>query len=168
VIVFVEPIALYMTRDMCEKGDWLHTYPHPDEYMEFGETHYHGDPDAETLIITYANGYYLSRQAQTDLEKEGYRTGILELRFLNPLNEEAILQAAHGRKSVVVVDECRETGSVSEQVCTLLSVRLGSDCPHLSRVCGHDTFIPLGRAWEYVLPSRQSIYDAVKERCQIG
>ena len=167
VVVFIEPIALYMTKDLTEKGDWLHSYPHPDEQMPFGETHFHGDRDADTLVITYANGYYLSRQACADLAAEGHRTGILELRFLSPLNEEAILEAARGRKSVVVVDECRATGSISEQICTLLT-QLGKDCPQLSRVCGEDTFIPLGTAWEYVLPSRQSIYDAVKERCQNG
>ncbi|MDJ0837866.1 MAG: thiamine pyrophosphate-dependent enzyme [Acidobacteriota bacterium] len=164
VVVFIEPIALYMTKDLVDKGDWSFEYPHPDETMPFGETHYHGDPDAETLVISYANGYYLSRQACADLEQEGIRTGVLELRFLTPLNDAAIVDAARGRKSVVIVDECRQTASLSEQIATILTENLEDDCPHVSRVTGHDTYIPLGSAWECVLPSRQSIYEAVKRR----
>lgn len=166
IVVFLEPIALYMMKGLVGKDDWSFTYPPPDESMPFGETHYHGPADAETLIITYANGYYLTRQACHDLEQEGIRTGILELRFIKPLNKEAIVEAARGKKRVVIVDECRETGSISEQITTILVEALqGPDMPKLKRVCGDDTFIPLGQAWEFVLPSRKSIYDAIKEGC---
>ena len=165
VVVFIEPIALYMTKDLVGKGDWTFPYANPDALMPLGETHYHGDPEAEILVISYANGYYLSRQACHDLQAEGVRTGILELRFLTPLNEEAIVEAARDRKSVVIVDECRQTASLSEQITTILAERLQDKMPHVSRVCGEDTFIPLGTAWECVLPSRKSIYDAIKKRC---
>ena len=168
VMVFVEPIALYMTKDLTEKGDWNFTYPPPGEAMPIGEVGHHGDPDADVLVISYANGYYLSRQACADLEKEDMATEILELRFLSPLNREAILQAAKGKKSVVIVDECRQTASISEEITTLLVETLRDDLPHISRVCGEDTFIPLGSAWECVLPSRESIYHAIKERFSHG
>ena len=92
--------------------------------------------------------------------------GILELRFLNPLNKEAIVEAARNRRSVVIVDECRETASLSEQIATILVEELQEKVPHISRVCGDDTFIPLGNAWEMVLPSRESIYEAIKARCK--
>jgi 2-oxoisovalerate dehydrogenase E1 component len=164
VVVFIEPIALYMAKGLMDKEDWLFPYPDPDDSMPLGETAYHGDEDAETLVISYANGYYLSRQACADLAEEGISTGILELRFLTPLNEAAIVAAARTRKSVVVVDECRKTASISEQIFTILHENLGRDCPHLSRVCGEDTYIPLGTAWECVLPSRESIREAVKRR----
>ncbi len=166
VVVFIVPIALYMTKDLIEKGDWQETYPEPGEMMPIGETHYHGEQDADILVISYANGYYLSRQACHDLAQEGVRTGILELRFLNPLNKEDILAAAAGKKEIVIVDECRETASISEQIVTILAEHFQEKLPHITRVCGEDTFIPLGTAWECVLPSRVSIYNTIKQRSE--
>lgn len=163
IVVFIEPIALYMTKGLIGKEDWSFPYPAPGDCMPFGETHFHGDADAETLVISYANGYYLSRQACHDLEQEGIRTAILELRWLKPLNAEAIVAAARGRKRVVIVDECRITASISEQITTVLVEGLQHEAlPQISRVCGDDTFIPLGQAWEFVLPSRESIAAAIR------
>ena len=80
VVVFIEPIALYMTKDLVGKGDWLFRYPSLDETMDFGEVGTYGPEDADILVISFANGYYLSRQACADLEKEGIRPRVLELR----------------------------------------------------------------------------------------
>ncbi len=167
VVVMIEPIALYMTKDLVGNGDWLFPYPAPDELMPFGETGFHGDPQADILIISFANGYYLSRQAAWDLEQEGIATAILELRFLTPLNREAILQAVRGRHSVILVDESRLTASLSEEITALIVENLQDKTPHISRVCGKDTYIPLGTAWEYVLPSRKEICRAVKRRLEV-
>jgi len=163
VVVVIEPIALYMTKDLVDKGDWLCDYPAPGERMAIGEVAHHGPEDADTLVISYANGYYLSRQACHDLEKEGVATRILELRFLLPLNRSAIIEAAKGKKRVIIVDECRQTASLSEEIITILVEAYQDQIPRIHRVTGHDTFIPLGDAWECVLPSRQSIYDTIKE-----
>ncbi len=170
VVLFLEPIALYMTRDLLDKNDglWTAPYPEPGDAMPFGETALSGDVDAENLIITYANGHYLSQQARADLARDGVPTAILELRFLKPLNREAILNAARGRRQVVLVDECRRTGGISEEIAALLVEGLQPETPRIVRVCGEDAFIPLGQAWECVLPSRQSIYEAVKEGADHG
>jgi len=169
VVIFVEPIALYMTKDLLEKDDglWSFDYPAPEEAMPFGETGFWGDRDAPELIITYGNGYFLSRQAYADLTAAGHKLGILELRFLTPLNREAILAAARGKRSVILVDECRRTGSVSEEIAALLATEL-TEPPRIIRVCGEDTYIPLGNAWEYVLPSREAIVAAVKQGAAHG
>ncbi|CAM2067084.1 Transket-pyr domain-containing protein [Sulfidibacter corallicola] len=164
VVVFIEPIALYMTKDLVEKGDWSFPYPDPDAAMPFGEVGFHGDPDSDILVISYANGYYLSRQAAWDLEQEGESVRVMDLRFLLPLNREAIIDAARGKRSVVIVDECRQTGSISEEVTTVLAEAYGGNMPHITRVCGEDTFIPLGTAWEYCLPSRESVREAIRQR----
>ncbi|MCB1050509.1 MAG: MFS transporter [Acidobacteria bacterium] len=160
VVVFIEPIALYMTKDLVENGDYLAPYPPPDALMPFGESGFYGEPDAPLLIISYANGTYLSRQAAHDLAQQGIKTQILDLRFLKPLNVGGICAAARGKKGVLIVDECRKTGSISEEIMTHLEEQLGSEKPVVQRIYGHDTYIPLGRAWEYVLPSRESIVAA--------
>lgn len=164
VIVFLEPIALYMTKDLVGKGDWNCSYPEPGETMAFGDVGLHGEEDAEILVISYANGTYLSRQAMSDLAGEGVKVRLLDLRFLLPLNRDAIIKAARGKRSVVIVDECRATASISEEITTILQEAYQHNTPHISRVLGEDTFIPLGTAWEPCLPSRETIYRAIKER----
>ncbi len=163
VVAFIEPIALYMAKELIDEKPWTSTYPDPGEMMPFGELGLHGGGDAETLIISYANGTYLSLQAAHDLSQQGLQVDVIDIRFLKPLNIEDLMQHVRTRKRVLVVDECRETGSLSEELISKLCLGLGQDCPAVARLCGHDTYIPLGFAWEYVLPSRIAIVAKIKE-----
>ena len=167
VVVVIEPIALYAAKDLVDKGDWLFHYPEPGELMAFGEAGFYGEEDADILVITYANGTYLSLKAAHQIRAGGTAVRVMDLRFLLPLNEEAIVEAARGRKAVVIVDECRQTASISEQIITLLVENLRSGLPRIERVVGEDTYIPLGTAWECVLPSVDSITQAMA-RCARG
>jgi 2-oxoisovalerate dehydrogenase E1 component len=58
---------------------------------------------------------------------------------------------------VLVVDEGRRTGGLSEAVFTSLIESLSPDLPRMARCVGEDTFIPLGGAWKHVLPSEETI-----------
>ncbi len=162
VVVFLEPIALYMTKDLHEPGDsaWLFDYPALDETIPFGQVTSFGKGD--TVILTYGNGYYLSRQAAKVLaDKHGISVKIVDLHWLCPLPAEAILREVSKAKSVLVVDEGRKSGSLSEGIMTLLMERASSRIK-VKRITGEDCFIPLGTAWEYLLPSRDKIVAAVK------
>lgn len=161
VVVFLEPIALYMTKDLHHPGDngWLFDYPQPSEEVALGEVGIYGKGD--TVILTYANGYYLSRQAAQELkDKQGISVKIIDLRWLSPLPKEAILKEVAQAKRVLIVDEGRQSASVSEGLVTLL---VEEAAPHLKikRITGADCFIPLGTAWQYVLPSKDSIIEAI-------
>lgn len=161
VIIFLEPIALYMTKDLHQPGDnaWLCTYPPLQDYIAVGEIGVWGE--GNTLILTYANGYYLSRQAAYILKKDhGTDVKIVDLRWLSPLPEEAILREVSRVEKVLIVDEGRKSGSVSEGLITLL-VEKASSSLKIKRITGEDCFIPLGTAWQYILPSRDAIIEAV-------
>jgi 2-oxoisovalerate dehydrogenase E1 component len=164
VIAFIEPIALYMTKDLHQEGDaqWLFEYPALSEEIAVGEVGVHGE-SKELAIVTYGNGYYLARQAEKELrEKHDLKIKIIDLRWLAPLPETALLREIKNCKKVLIVDECRKTGSLSEALITLLVEKL-SPLPNIKRVTGHDSFIPLGEAWKYVLPSKEDIVNAVLE-----
>ena len=60
---------------------------------------------------------------------------------------------------VLIVDECRETGNVSEALMALLHER--TDLPH-ARVAAHDSFIATGPAYAATMPSRESIAAAAR------
>ncbi|MCB1044411.1 MAG: MFS transporter [Acidobacteria bacterium] len=168
VVIFIEPIALYMTKDLVDGVPWTGVYPEPSQAMPFGEVGRLGDSSAETLVVTYANGTYLSMQAAHDLKGEGLAVDVLDLRFLKPLNMDAVIEAAQGKKNLLVVDEGRETGSISEEIITKLHLHFGHNGPRIDRICGHDTYVPLGFAWEYVLPSRDQIAQKIKEMNRHG
>lgn len=163
VVVFLEPIALYMTKDLHEPGDngWLFEYPPLDEQIALGEVSVYGKGDI--VILTYANGYYLSRQAAKLVsEQHGIEVKIIDLHWLNPLPIKAILGVLGDATRVLIVDEGRRSGSVSEGLMALL-MEQASPSLTIKRVTGEDSFIPLGHAWEYVLPSRDTIIAAIKE-----
>jgi len=165
VIVFLEPIALYMTRDLHEEGDglWTSAYPAPGEAkpIALGEIGVHGE-GKDLAIVSYGNGYYLSRQAERILrEDRNLNARVVDLRWLAPLAEDALIEAARDCARVLIVDECRKTGSQSEALMALFAERApGTPC---ARITAEDSFIPLGRAATLTLPSRDSIVAAALE-----
>jgi len=161
VVIFLEPIALYHEKDLYEEGDglWLRSYPAPGEALVLGEVQRYGEGDV--LLVSYANGLRMSLQAQRILEREhGIRSEVLDVRWINPLPFEAIAEASAGKRAVVVVDECRQTGGgIAEAVISDLARR---DTPaKLRSVCALDSYVPLGPAANLVLVQTPQIVDAV-------
>ena len=115
----------------------------------------YGDGD-ELAIISYANGYYLSRQAELELRQQQYRIRVIDLRTLVPLHIEHIVTALDGCRKVLIVDECRRRGSLSEELFTALHEAKPGQY-QVQRLCAEDSFIPLGAAAYAVLPSKQQI-----------
>lgn len=152
VVVFLEPIALYSARDFIEDkdGGWMSVYPSPERRIPFGEVGIHG-AGTELAVLTYGNGYYLSRQAMAAFAPD---VRVIDLRWLAPLPEQAILEAVDPCKAVLVVDECRRSGNVSEALMTLLAEK--TDLP-AARVTADDSFIATGPAYAAPLPSRDVI-----------
>jgi 2-oxoisovalerate dehydrogenase E1 component len=159
VVVFVEPIALYNTRDLHEDGDaaWANTYPKESETAPFGEVAVYGE--GPLAIVSYANGYYLAKQAARKLALEhGVDVRLIDLRWLAPLPAASLLEALTDAKQVLIVDECRRSGNVSEAIATLLHE---SGRHEFARLTAEDSFIPTGPAYAATLPSR----DAIVEQC---
>jgi 2-oxoisovalerate dehydrogenase E1 component len=160
VCVFLEPIALYHTRDLHADGDegWL---ARPEaEHVPLGAGRTHGD-GADLTIVTWANGLYLSLRAARRLAARGVHSRILDLRWLAPLPLDDLLREAAATGRVLVVDETRRTGGVSEGVLAAL-VDAGFD-GSLTRVASRDSFVPLGDAARLVLVSEDEIEAAALE-----
>ncbi len=160
VVVFIEPIALYMTRDLHEKGDglWSFSYPEPQTALPFGQINQDGT-GTQLAIMTYGNGYYLSRQAAKILQEQHHiQLRVVDLRWLAPLNETAILAAVRACENILIVDECRRTASLGEQLVTLLTEQLDSPV-NIKRISAEDSFIALGKAATATLPSKDGIIE---------
>lgn len=157
VCVFLEPIALYHTRDLHESGDggWLARYPEPGTgHVPIGRASEHGD-GRDLTLVTFGNGVPMSLRVAARLREHGIGARVLDLRWLAPLPVDDLLAAARATGRVLVVDETRRSGGVSEAVVTAL-VDGGFDGA-VGRVAGEDSFIPLGDAAYHVLLDEETI-----------
>ena len=164
VSVFLEPIALYMTKDLYEAGDgqWLTSYPPPEQAMPLGEGRIYGEGADDLVIFTYGNGVPMSLRAAREIEKKlGWKVRTIDLRWLVPLNEAFIAEQAKSAKRILVVDEGRHSAGVGEGVITAI-VEGGQGSKPLRRVVGADTYTPLAGAAFLVLPGDADIVAAAE------
>jgi 2-oxoisovalerate dehydrogenase E1 component len=165
VVVMIEPIALYPLRDLLAEGDglWMRRYPDTGETAPVGQVSVDG-VGTDLAIVTFGNGVYLSHQARQSLEEQGVATRIVDLRWLAPLANDALLQATKDCAHVLIVDECRQTGSQSEALMTLFAEagRTG-----VARETATDCFIATGPAFGVTLPGKDSIVRAALDLTSI-
>jgi 2-oxoisovalerate dehydrogenase E1 component len=154
VCAFLEPIALYHTRDLYEEGDglWLAT-PSP-SHVPLGSARTYGD-GRDLTILTWGNGLPMSLRVTRRLAQRGVEARVVDLRWLAPLPIEDIAREAVATQRVLVVDETRRTGGVSEGIIATL-IDVGFD-GQLARVTSKDSFVPLGDAANLVLLSEAEI-----------
>jgi len=154
VCIYLEPIALYHTRDLHEDGDeqWLATYP--TAAVPIGRARTYGD-GTDLTILTFANGLRMSLRVARRLESAGIRARVVDVRWLAPLPVEDILREARVTGKTLIVDETRETGGVGEGI--LAALVENGYTGAVDRVASADSFIPLGDAALEVLLSEETI-----------
>ena len=166
VCAFIEPIALYHERDLLEPGDggWLARYEPPTRWahshVPVGRAKTYGD-GTDLTIVTFGNGLRMSLRAASSLGESGVGCRVLDLRWLAPLPFEDLLRSAAATGRVLVADETRRTGGVSEGIVTTL-VDAGFT-GRIARVASEDSFIPLGDAAAAVLLSQDAIEEAARD-----
>jgi len=166
VCVFLEPIALYHTRDLLEDGDngWLAPYPPPSRWAEthvpIGRAREYGD-GRDLAIVTFGNGLRMSLRVAVRLTAEGYGVRVLDLRWLSPLPVADLVRAAELTGRVLIADETRRSGGVSESVA--MALLDAGFTGRIARVASQDSFVPLGAAADLVLLSEADIEEAARK-----
>jgi 2-oxoisovalerate dehydrogenase E1 component len=163
VCVFLEPIALYHTRDLYDDGDegWLARYPDAGVPIARARTYSDG---TDLTILTFGNGLRMSLRVARRLESLGVRARVVDLRWLAPLPVEDMMREASVTGRVLIVDETRKTGGVGEGVLAALLEHGYSGA--VDRVASMDSFIPLGDAALEVLLSEETIEAAAVKLAQ--
>jgi 2-oxoisovalerate dehydrogenase E1 component len=156
VVLVIEPIALYHTRDLFDgDGAWL--APAPSGRAEWPKVRVYREEAADLAIVTYGNGVWMSLRAAARLEREhGVRARVIDLRWIAPLPIDDVLAHARAVGKLLVVDECRRSGNVSEAVAAAI-LDTDTSCRFM-RVNSADSFVPLGDAANLVLVSEEEIF----------
>ncbi len=164
--VFLEPIALYHSADLHEEGDggWTAPYAAPTTWaaghVPIGSARTHGD-GADLTVVTFGNGLRMSLRVAKRLARRGIGVRVVDLRWLAPLPVDDVVREARATGRVLVVDETRRTGGVSEGV---LAGLVDADfVGRVARVTSRDSFVPLGDAALTVLVSEDDIERAALE-----
>ncbi len=165
VCAFLEPIALYMTKDLHEAGDgqWLTEYPAPDQALVLGEERVYNADATDCVIFSFGNGVPMSLRAAREIEKKhGWQVRVVDLRWLVPLNAAASAKHAGDCARILVVDEGRHSAGIGEGVITAIT-EAGHGGKPLQRVVGADTYTPLAGAAFLVIPKDEDIVAAAAQ-----
>lgn len=93
----------------------------------------------DLTVITYGHYVHHVLKAAEELAKEGISVHVLDLRTLQPLDKEAILEAARKTGKVMIIHEDNKTGGVGAEVSAIISEEMfyELDAP-IMRLCGPD------------------------------
>ena len=154
VCVILEPIALYHERHLYEEGDggWLAIPREVHAPIGSARTHLDG---GDLTIVTWANGLRMSLRVAERLAARRIRARVVDVRWLSPLPVDDILREAEATGRVLIADETRRSGGVSEGIVTALFDAGFSG--RMARVASRDSFVPLGAAANLVLLSEEEI-----------
>lgn len=154
VCIYLEPIALYHTKDLYADGDQQWLTPYPGKPVPIGAARTYGD-GADLTILTFGNGVWMSLRVARRLTQAGIGARVVDLRWLSPLPVEDMLREADATGRVLIVDETRRTGGVGEGV--LAELLDHGFTGAVQRVASADSFVPLGDAALHVLLSEDTV-----------
>lgn len=163
VCAMVEPIALYMRKDLSSAEDrrWCFQYPKPHESLPLFLPRVYGGGEADLAIITYGNGVLMALGVKQKLEELEHRVKVIDLRWIKPLPLDEVCSLVENTHRILVADEGRPGGSVGESVVSGLAQRSAS--VNIRLLTSPDSYIPLGAAAEVTLLSEAEILDAAHD-----
>ncbi|MBM2813273.1 MAG: dehydrogenase component [Ignavibacteria bacterium] len=141
VTVYLEPKFLYNYKNAST------IEPNEDFILPFGKAKVRRT-GTDISIITYGTACHLSLIAAEELNKEGISVEVVDLRSLNPLDEETILASVEKTNRVVVAHEDKMMGGFGGEIVALITEKAFGklDAP-VMRACSK--FSPVGFAKEY-------------------
>lgn len=123
----------------------------------------------DITVITYGLTVHFALQAAEELEKEGVSSHIVDLRSIQPLDRETILEAAAKTGKVLIVHEDNKTGGIGAEVSAIIAEELlyDLDAP-IMRYCGYDVpAMPISPPLEkFYMPNKDKVKEAMLRLAQ--
>ncbi len=153
-VVFIEHKSLYGISGEVPPVEYL---------IPFGQADIkHTGKDV--TIITYSRMVHVSKEAADELEETGTSVEVIDLRSLNPLDIETIVESVKKTHRVIIVEEDCKTGGVGAEIGFCINEHVFDylDAP-MVRVACRDIPIPYAPNLEgEALPDKISIIKAVR------
>ncbi len=142
--------------------------PDTDYTVPIGEANVLREGD-DLTVIGYSMPLYFIEQAAEELAAEGISTHILDLRTLQPLDKNAILEAVRKTGKVLIVHEDNKTGGIGAEVSAIIAEELlyELDAP-IMRLCGPDVpAMPINPPGEkFFLLNKDKVKEAMRHLAQ--
>ncbi|AQR76167.1 alpha-ketoacid dehydrogenase subunit beta [Paenibacillus larvae] len=123
----------------------------------------------DLTVITYGIAVHYALQAAEELAGEGISAHVLDLRTIQPLDKEAILEAASKTGKVLIAHEDNKTGGIGAEVSAIIAEELlyDLDAP-VMRLCGPDVpAVGMNPPMEkFFLLSTEKLKDAMRKLAQ--
>lgn len=150
--IFMEPKRVYR----AVKGE----VPEGEHTVELGKANVTRE-GSDISIITYGSMVPVAHAAAEAAEKDGIEVEIVDLRTINPFDQEAVLASAKKTGRVIAFCEAPRTASFASEVSALVAERAIEymEAP-IMRVTGYDTPFPYSLESLY-LPDANRVYDAI-------
>jgi 2-oxoisovalerate dehydrogenase E1 component len=165
VCVVLEPVPLYDERDMLSPGDgaWCSPYAPPAlwgfTHVPLGRASTWGTGQ-DLTIAAYGTGVRMALRTAARLAADGIGARVVDLRWLMPLPVQDVVKEAAATGRLLVVDETRRTGGVSEGLVT--AVLEAGYTGRMARVTAPDSFVPDGESAGLVLLGEDQIEAAAR------
>ncbi|WP_331748416.1 thiamine pyrophosphate-dependent enzyme [Streptomyces chartreusis] len=124
---------------------------------------------SDIAVITWGAMVHRVLDAAQHLADEGIEATVLDLRWLNPLDEQAILDAVDaGNGRALIVHEANTTGGFGAEIATRIQhARFGRLAAPIERLGANDTRLPAsGKLQQALLPTASSIANAARRIVQ--
>ncbi|MFD2672815.1 alpha-ketoacid dehydrogenase subunit beta [Marinicrinis sediminis] len=120
----------------------------------------------DITVITYGLTVHFALQAAEELAQEGISCHILDLRTLQPLDQEAVLEATARTGKVLIVHEDNKTGGIGAEVSAIIAEEMlyELDAP-IQRLCGYDVpAMPISPPMEkFYMLNKEKLKTAMKK-----
>ena len=150
-------------------------YPEPEKLVAGGvPTEYYevplGEPairktGSDVTIVTLGATLYVAMEAAKDLETLGVSAEVIDLRFLNPLNYDLVVQSARKTGKVICTSDACERGSFMHTVASHITQQAFDDLDGPVTVVGaRDWITPPTEIEEMFFPQKAWLMNALHER----
>ncbi len=162
-----DPVIFFESQRLYDIGEQFAKNGVPEGYYEVPE----GEPSIkrsgrDVTIITIGATLYVALAAAEELEgRYGVSAEVIDLRFINPLNYDTILESVRKTGKVALASDACERGSFLHTVASTISELAFDELDAPPAVVGsRDWITPAAELEQLFFPQKEWILDAIHER----
>ena len=154
-VIFLEHMKLYRS--------FRQEVPEEEYTIELGKADIKRE-GSDLTMITYGAMVHECLKAADELEKDGVKAEVIDLRTISPLDIDTIMASVEKTGRAIVVQEAQKQAGVGAQIVAEINDRaiLSLEAPVL-RVTAPDTVFPFSQAESVWLPNHKDVLETAKK-----